>query len=81
MLDAETNARVTETDASTPCGEVLRRYWQPAALSEELFDVTGACLEQPGEPAGSTFHQKVRQPSYPRREVTDWEQAEYFEMF
>ena len=127
MLDAETNRRVTETDAGTPCGEVLRRYWQPAALSEELdgerpakavrllgedlvlfrddggrvgligrqcchrgadlafgrledggircpfhgwlFDVTGACLEQPGEPVGSAFHQKVRQPSYPCHEV------------
>lgn len=30
-----------------------------------LYDVTGACLEQPAEPAGSTFHLKVRQPAYP----------------
>ena len=26
---------LTRTDAATPCGELLRRYWQPAALSEE----------------------------------------------
>ena len=30
-----------------------------------LYDVSGGCLEQLAEPAGSTFHLKVRQPSYP----------------
>ena len=29
-----------------------------------LFDAAGACLEQPAEPEGSTFCQKVRQPAY-----------------
>lgn len=29
-----------------------------------LFDAHGACLEQPAEPEGSTFCQKVRQPAY-----------------
>ena len=29
-----------------------------------LYDANGACLEQPAEPAGGTFHTKVRQPSY-----------------
>ncbi len=29
-----------------------------------LFDVAGACLEQPAEPEGSTFCQKIRQPAY-----------------
>ena len=101
----------------------MRRYWQPAALSEELpigsppkqirllgedlvlfrddagrpgllgihcahrgadlsygrledggirciyhgwlYDVNGRCLEQPGEPAGSTFHERIRQTAYP----------------
>src|SRR5436190_16894391 len=101
----------------------MRRYWQPAALSEELpvggaplpvrllsedlvmfrddqgrpgllglhcshrgadlsygrledggirclyhgwlYDVHGRCLEQPGEPAGSTFHEKIRHRAYP----------------
>lgn len=27
---------LTQTGPGTPCGELLRRYWQPAALSEEL---------------------------------------------
>src|SRR5919199_3319285 len=30
-----------------------------------LYDVAGRCLEQPGEPAGSTFHERVRQTAYP----------------
>ncbi len=27
---------LTHTGPGTPCGELMRRYWQPAALSEEL---------------------------------------------
>lgn len=107
-------------------GELLRRYWWPVALSEELtpdslrrvrllgedfvlyrlsngsvhlledrcphrgvalsygmlepqgvrcpyhgwlFDGSGACLEQPGEPAASTFAQRVSVPSYAVREL------------
>lgn len=123
MLTAEQNERITRTGPGTPCGDFMRRYWQPAALTEELegnrpvkpvrllgedlvifkdeegryglverhcchrgadlafgrledgglrcsfhgwlFDVTGACLAQPGEPKGSNFHRKVRQPAYP----------------
>ena len=123
MLTAEKNKLITETGPGTPCGAFMRRYWQPAALAEELdgprpvkrvrllgedlvlfrdpagrygllhrhcahrgadlafarcedgglrcpfhgwlYDVSGACLEQPAEPAGSTFHLKVRQPAYP----------------
>ena len=33
-----------------------------------LFDVTGACLEQPAEPKGSNFCEKVKHLSYPVRE-------------
>src|SRR5262245_37952400 len=127
MLTKEQNDLVTQTGPGTPGGELLRRYWQPAALSEELppggaplpvrllgedlvlfrdedgrpgllglhcahrgadlsygrledgglrclyhgwlYDVTGRCLEQPGEPAGSTFCERVRQRAYPCREV------------
>jgi len=123
MLTAERNERITRTGPGSPCGALMRRYWQPAALAEELdslrpvkrvrllgedlvlfrdptgrygllhrhcahrgadlafarcedgglrcpfhgwlYDASGACLEQPAEPAGSTFHQKVRQPAYP----------------
>ncbi|HEY3115831.1 MAG TPA: Rieske 2Fe-2S domain-containing protein [Chloroflexota bacterium] len=30
-----------------------------------LYDVHGRCLEQPGEPASSTFHEKIRHTAYP----------------
>jgi phenylpropionate dioxygenase-like ring-hydroxylating dioxygenase large terminal subunit len=33
-----------------------------------LYDVAGRCLEQPGEPAGSTFNDRVRQRAYPCQE-------------
>ena len=36
MLNKEQNALITLTDAGTPGGELMRRYWQPVALSEEL---------------------------------------------
>lgn len=38
MLSAEDNARVTRTGPGTPCGALLRAYWQPVALVEELPD-------------------------------------------
>ncbi len=34
-----------------------------------LYDVQGNCLEQPGEPRDSGFHEKIRHPSYPVREL------------
>src|SRR6266513_1201924 len=36
MITAEENQLLTQTNPQTPCGELLRRYWQPVALSEEL---------------------------------------------
>jgi phthalate 4,5-dioxygenase len=36
MITAEENNLLTRTDPKTRCGELLRRYWQPVALSEEL---------------------------------------------
>jgi len=36
MLSAEQNERVTRTGPGTPAGDLMRRYWQPAALTEEL---------------------------------------------
>src|SRR5206468_6282084 len=123
MFTAEENELVTRVGPGTPVGELMRRYWQPAALSEELpaggpplpvrllgedlvlfrdpsgrpgllgihcshrgadlsygrledgglrciyhgwlYDTNGRCLEQPGEPAGSTFHERIRHPAYP----------------
>lgn len=36
MISKENNELLTQTDRGTLCGELLRRYWQPVALSEEL---------------------------------------------
>jgi phthalate 4,5-dioxygenase len=36
MLSKEQNDALTITDPGTPGGELLRRYWQPIALSSEL---------------------------------------------
>ena len=115
---------LTHVGPGTPMGELLRRYWQPVALSSELgdlamrvrilgedlvafrdrsgraglldmhcahrgtsleygriedegirccyhgwlFDAEGRCLDQPGEPEGSDYKDKVRQPWYPVQE-------------
>jgi phenylpropionate dioxygenase-like ring-hydroxylating dioxygenase large terminal subunit len=44
MISAEENQLLTQTSPGTPCGEMMRRYWQPVALSEEL-PVGGAPLK------------------------------------
>lgn len=36
MIGQHVNNLLTPTGLGTPCGELMRRYWQPAALSEEL---------------------------------------------
>src|SRR5207244_8798821 len=36
MLSPKENELVTRTGAGTPMGEVMRRYWMPAALAWEL---------------------------------------------
>jgi phthalate 4,5-dioxygenase oxygenase subunit len=36
MISQELNETMTRTGPGTPAGEVLRRYWQPAALADEL---------------------------------------------
>jgi phthalate 4,5-dioxygenase oxygenase subunit len=127
MLSSEENERITRVGPGTPMGNVMRRYWQPAALSSELpepdgapirvrllgedliafrdsrgavgllsancphrrapmffarneecglrcvyhgwkFDVTGACVDMPSEPADSLFKTKVAIDSYPVHE-------------
>jgi nitrite reductase/ring-hydroxylating ferredoxin subunit len=40
MISQEENNLLTQTDPKTPCGELMRRYWQPVALSEELAQGT-----------------------------------------
>src|SRR5581483_5703928 len=36
MLSKEENERLTRVGPGTPCGELLRRYWQPIAIASEL---------------------------------------------
>jgi phthalate 4,5-dioxygenase oxygenase subunit len=37
MISQDLNDRLTRTGPGTPAGAVLRHYWQPAALSDELM--------------------------------------------
>jgi phthalate 4,5-dioxygenase len=129
-MKSDQNELITRIGPGTPCGAVLRRYWQPLALVDEFnpaldpgmlhrpvkavrllgqdlvlfkdaqdawglldrdcphrgadlsfgrhegdglrcpfhgwkFDIQGACLDTPAEPAGSRLHERVRQRSYP----------------
>jgi phenylpropionate dioxygenase-like ring-hydroxylating dioxygenase large terminal subunit len=119
------DAVITEVGPGTPCGEFMRRYWHPIALSSNvtdtpqkirilgedlvlfrdkkgrpgllyprcmhrgttlyygkveeegirccyhgwLFGVQGHCLDQPCEPEGGLYKDKVRQPWYPVLEL------------
>ena len=36
VRNAQEDAELTHVGPGTPCGEYLRRYWQPVAMSEEL---------------------------------------------
>ena len=36
MLSTEMNERLTRVEPGTPCGVLLRNYWQPVALTQEL---------------------------------------------
>jgi nitrite reductase/ring-hydroxylating ferredoxin subunit len=38
MLTQEQNHLITRTGPGTPCGDLMRRYWQPIALARELPD-------------------------------------------
>jgi phenylpropionate dioxygenase-like ring-hydroxylating dioxygenase large terminal subunit len=129
-MKAEQNELLTRIGPGTPCGTLMRQYWQPVALLDEFdpaqetrmadrpmkalrlmgqdlvlfkddqgrwglidrdcphrgadlafgryegdgvrcpfhgwkFDVTGQCLDTPGEPAGSKLCERVKQRSYP----------------
>jgi phthalate 4,5-dioxygenase len=41
MMTREEHELLTRTGPGTPCGELLRRYWQPVCLSEELRQESG----------------------------------------
>ena len=36
MLSQQQNDLITRTTPGTPAGNLMRRYWQPAALVDEL---------------------------------------------
>jgi phthalate 4,5-dioxygenase len=42
VLKPEENERISRVGAGTPMGQLLRRYWLPALLSEELPEADGA---------------------------------------
>jgi phthalate 4,5-dioxygenase len=42
MLSADENERITRVVAGAPAGELMRRYWLPALLADELIDPDGA---------------------------------------
>ena len=124
MLSKADNELITRIGPGTPMGELMRQYWIPALISEELperdgapcrvrllgedlvafrdsegkvgligancphrgaslffgrneesglrcvyhgwkFDVTGACVDMPSEPAESNFKHKVKATAYP----------------
>ena len=127
MLTKEDNELLSRVGPGTPMGELMRQYWLPAMLSEELpapdcppvrirllgenliafratsgkvgviqnacphrgasmffgrneeeglrcvyhgwkFDLSGACVNMPSEPAESNFKNKVRTKAYPALE-------------
>src|SRR5262249_60925792 len=36
MMSVQQKERLTRVGPGTPCGKLMRQYWQPAALTEEL---------------------------------------------
>ncbi len=123
MATVEDNQLLTQVGPGTPCGELLRRYWQPACYSGDLtaeeparavtimgeelvifrtsngeygcleehcahrctslsygfaeqdgircayhgwkYDTSGQCIEQPFEPNGSSFKDRIKLKAYP----------------
>jgi phthalate 4,5-dioxygenase oxygenase subunit len=126
MVTQAQNDLLTQTGPGTPCGQLLRSYWQPIAAAEEmpsggdpmpirimsedlvlfrddqgrlgligqfcahrgtdlsygrvedgglrclyhgwLFDIHGNCIDQPAQPEGQKFCDKVRHVGYPVQE-------------
>ena len=49
MIGPEEIDLLRQTGRGTPCGELMRRYWQPAALSEELTSDKPLAVQLLGE--------------------------------
>ena len=45
-MNAEQNERLSRITPGTPCGQLLRQYWQPAALSDEFNPVLDPRMAQ-----------------------------------
>ena len=45
-MQAAQNELVTRIGPGTPCGELLRRYWQPAALLDEFDPALDPAMHQ-----------------------------------
>ena len=45
-MNAEQNERLTRITPGTPCGQLLRQYWQPAALVDEFNPALDARMAQ-----------------------------------
>jgi 5,5'-dehydrodivanillate O-demethylase oxygenase subunit len=127
MLKPEENELLTRTGPGTPCGNLMRRYWQPVCYASELeesrtlavkilgeelvvyrddeynygllgehcshrgtslaygyveenctlrcpyhgwkYNSHGSVVEQPFEPVGSNFKDKIKHPAYPVQEL------------
>jgi 5,5'-dehydrodivanillate O-demethylase len=124
-MKTEENVELTRVGRDTPAGRMLRRYWHPVGISDDLtntpklvkllgeelvlfrkpdgscgllgskcphrgaalaagtveaeglrcpyhgwlFSSSGACLQQPCEPADSRFKERIVQPNYPVQEI------------
>jgi phenylpropionate dioxygenase-like ring-hydroxylating dioxygenase large terminal subunit len=50
-MKADLNERITRISAGTPCGQLMRHYWQPVALLDEFDPVLApAMVERPLKP-------------------------------
>ena len=48
MLSQQDNERLTRVGPGTPMGNLFRRYWIPALLSEELVEADGPPVPDDG---------------------------------
>ena len=65
MLTHEENMLVTRTSPETPMGEVMRRYWIPALISEEVPepDCPPVRVQLLGEQRGLSRHARENWPA------------------
>ena len=49
MLSREQNELLTRTDSGTPCGKLMREYWQPIALADEVKPAAPLAVKILGE--------------------------------